>query len=90
MITGARLHALRVFFALVSAAQRFALLALGRTAERRPIGKMIRRRKLLENAAESPASSARFVRRRFAFLSVNTAHPLNGKDRSPIALQGFL
>ncbi len=42
-------------------AQRFALPALGRAAERRPIGKMLRRRKMLENAAESPASGARFV-----------------------------
>ncbi len=43
------------------AAQRFALPALGRAAGRRPIGKMLRRRKMLENAAESPASGARFV-----------------------------
>jgi len=43
-------------------AQRFALLALGRTGFPRPIGKMIRRRKLPEMAPESPASSARFVR----------------------------
>jgi len=43
------------------AAERFALPALGRAAERRPTGKMIRRRKMLENAAESPASGARFV-----------------------------
>jgi len=42
-------------------AQRFALPALGRAAERRPIGKRIRRRKRLGNAAESPASGARFV-----------------------------
>jgi len=46
-------------------AQRFALPALGRAAERRPIGKMLRRRKMLENAAESPASGARFVGRFF-------------------------
>jgi len=46
---------------LQGTAQRFALLALGRAAERRPIGKMIRLRKMLENAAESPVSSARFV-----------------------------
>jgi len=44
-----------------ASAQRFALPALGRAAERRPIGKMLRRRKMLENAAESPASGARFV-----------------------------
>jgi len=43
------------------ATQRFALPALGRAAERRPTGKMLRRRKLLEIAAESPASGARFV-----------------------------
>ena len=42
-------------------AQRFALPALGRAAFRRPTGKMLRRRKRLENAAESPASGARFV-----------------------------
>jgi len=47
------------------AAQRFALPALGRAAERRPIGKRLRRRKMLENAAESPASGARFVGRFF-------------------------
>jgi len=48
---------------LRTAAQRFALPALGRAAERRPNGKMIRRRKMLENGAESPASGARFVTR---------------------------
>jgi hypothetical protein len=48
---------------LQGTAQRFALPALGRAAERRPTGKMLRRRKMLENAAESPASGARFVRR---------------------------
>jgi len=46
---------------LGGAAQRFALPALGRAAGRRPTGKMLRRRKMLENAAESPASGARFV-----------------------------
>jgi hypothetical protein len=46
-------------------AQRFALPALGRAAERRPIGKMLRRRKRLGIAPESPASGARFVRRLF-------------------------
>ncbi len=45
------------------AAQRFALPALGRAAERRPIGKMIRRRKRLGIAPDSPASGARCVRR---------------------------
>jgi len=44
-------------------AQRLALPALGRAAERRPNGKMLGRRKMLENGAESPASGARFVRR---------------------------
>ncbi len=42
-------------------AQRFALPALGRGRRSRPIGKMIRRVKLLEIAAESPASGACFV-----------------------------
>jgi len=44
-----------------SAAQRFALPALGRAAERRPIGKRLRRGKRLGIAPESPASGARFV-----------------------------
>ena len=43
------------------AAQRFALPALGRGRRSRPARKMIRRRKLPEIAAESPASGARFV-----------------------------
>jgi len=43
------------------AAQRFALPALGWAAERRPTGKMIRRRKMLGIAPDSPASGARFV-----------------------------
>ena len=42
-------------------AQRFALPALGRAAGRRPTGKMLRRRKMLGIAPESPASGARFV-----------------------------
>ena len=46
---------------LYLAAQRFALPALGRAAERRPTGKMLRRRKRLGIAPESPASGARFV-----------------------------
>jgi len=41
--------------------QRFALPALGRAAGRRPTGKMLRRRKRLGIAPESPASGARFV-----------------------------
>jgi hypothetical protein len=45
----------------MSSAQRFALPALGRAAERRPTGKMLRRRKMLGIAPESPASGARFV-----------------------------
>ena len=43
------------------AAQRFALPALGRAAERRSTGKMLRRRKRLGIAPESPASGARCV-----------------------------
>jgi len=46
---------------LRTAAQRFALPALGRAAERRPTGKMLRRGKRLGIAPESPASGARFV-----------------------------
>ena len=42
-------------------AQRCALPALGRAAECRPIGKMLRRRKRLGIAPDSPASGARFV-----------------------------
>jgi len=48
-------------FGFGSAAQRIALPALRRAAERRPIGKMLRRRKMLGIAPESPASGARFV-----------------------------
>jgi len=55
------------YFVLQESTQRFALPALGRAAERRPIGKRLKRRKLLENAAESPASGARFVGRRFFY-----------------------
>ena len=44
-----------------SACQRFALPALGRGRRSRPTRKMIRRMKLLEIAAESPASGARCV-----------------------------
>jgi len=44
-------------------AQRFALPALGRGRRSRPTRKMLRRVKLFEIAAESPASGARFVRR---------------------------
>jgi len=50
------------------ACQRFALPALGRAAERRPTGKMIRRRKMLGIAPESPASGARFVSPLFALM----------------------
>lgn len=46
---------------LREASQRFALPALGRAAERRPTGKMLRRGKMLGIAPESPASGARFV-----------------------------
>ena len=51
-------------YVVQGACQRFALPALGRAAERRPTGKMLRRRKRLGIAPESPASGARFVRRR--------------------------
>jgi len=60
------------YFVLQESTQRFALPALGRAAERRPIGKRLKRRKLLENAAESPASGARFVGR---FLLCKTRRP---------------
>ncbi len=50
------------YFALQGNAQRFALPALGRGRRSRPARKMLRRRKLLEICAESPASGARFVR----------------------------
>jgi len=43
------------------AAQRFELPALGRGRRSRPTRKTLRRRKMLENGAESPASGARFV-----------------------------
>jgi len=49
-------------FVLREATQRYALPALGRGRRSRPARKMIRRRKLLEIATESPASGARFVR----------------------------
>jgi hypothetical protein len=48
----------------ILASQRFALPALGRGRRSRPARKMIRRVKLLEMCAESPASGARFVRPR--------------------------
>jgi len=48
-------------FDVQRACQRFALPALGRGRRSRPTGKMLRRRKLLEMAADSPASGARFV-----------------------------
>ena len=53
-----------------TASQRFALPALGRAAERRPTGKMLRRRKMLEICADSPASGARFVGRRFLGITI--------------------
>ncbi len=49
----------------MTSAQRFALPALGRGRRSRPTRKMIRRGKLLEIAADSPASGARFVSWRF-------------------------
>ena len=52
-----------IFYCLrQSSAQRFALPALGRGRRSRPARKRLRRRKLLEMCAESPASGARFVR----------------------------
>jgi len=56
-----RVYFLDEHFILQGTAQRFALPALGRAAERRPIGKMIRRGKMLGIAPESPASGSRFV-----------------------------
>ena len=56
----------RLFSLLVElgeAAERCALPALGRAAGRRPTGKMLRRREMLEITPESPASGARFVGR---------------------------
>ncbi len=53
----------------IAVAQRFALPALGRGRRSRPAGKMVRRRKLPEIAAESPASGARFVGTLFALRS---------------------
>jgi len=53
------------YFILQGTAQRFALPALGRAAGRRPTGKMLRRRKRLGIAPESPASGARFVGQAF-------------------------
>jgi hypothetical protein len=50
-------------YLLQGTAQRFALPALGRAAGRRPIGKILRCRKMLGIAPESPASGARFVGR---------------------------
>jgi hypothetical protein len=59
-------------------AQRFALPALGRAAGRRPTGKMLRRRKRLGIAPESPASGARFVGQllSLAFESVDDSNSL--------------
>ena len=48
---------------VIRAGQRFALPALGRGRRNRPTRKMLRRRKLPEIAADSPASGARFVGR---------------------------
>ena len=50
---------------LHEASQRFALPALGRGRRSRPARNRIRRGKMLGIAAESPASGARFVGRRF-------------------------
>jgi len=61
--------------------QRFALPALGRAAERRPTGKMIRRRKMLGIAPESPASGARFVGQflTLRLFSLSQMHLSNGQ-----------
>jgi len=61
---------------LGGAAQRFALPALGRAAGRRPTGKMLRRRKMLGIAPESPASGARFVGRFCVKLTSNALYSL--------------
>jgi hypothetical protein len=58
------------------AAQRLALPALGRAAERRPTGKKLRRRKMLGIAPESPVSGARFVSRVFV-MRLNCKITLN-------------
>ncbi len=50
---------------IYEAAERHALPALGQGRRSRPARKRLRRVKMLEIAAESPASGARFVRRRF-------------------------
>ena len=63
--------------AFTFSAQRFALPALGRGRRSRPARKMIRRRKLPEIAADSPASGARFVGRCWvedAFIFSPTTH----------------
>ena len=57
------MNSLMFFFR--ASAQRFALPALGQGRRSRPARKMIRRVQLLEIAAESPASGARFVGRFF-------------------------
>ena len=51
-------------------AQRFALPALGQGRRSRPARKMLRRVKLPEMCAESPASGARFVGRSVAIAHV--------------------
>jgi len=66
-VSNVQTHANFLIYIFRASAQRFALPALGRAAERRPIGKRLRRRKRLGNAAESPASGARFVRRGFIY-----------------------
>ena len=61
-------------FVVPSAAERFALPALGRAAERRPTGKMLRRRKMLGIAPDSPASGARFVGQRLCWATKQCDH----------------
>jgi hypothetical protein len=50
---------------VIEAAQRFALPALGRAAERRPTGKMLTRRKMLGIAPDSTATSACYVKQHY-------------------------
>ena len=57
--------------------QRFALPALGRGRRSRPTGKMLRRRKRLGIAPDSPASGARFVGQ-----PADLPEPLPKKDTS--------
>jgi len=55
----------------VDATQRFAVPALGRERRSHPLGKKLRRRKTLENGAESPASGAPMHEGRLHFSRKN-------------------